>query len=133
MIPATSGFLSVDLEQTPDPSKTYKMNIEEETIRGFCDELEAMKQAIYKILNTERYRYLIYSWNYGVELEELFGEPISYCIPEIERRITEALMQDDRINEVSGFEFATKGKVVSTKFTVSTIFGEVNIEKDVAI
>lgn len=133
MIPATSGFLSIDLEQTPDPSKTYKMNIEAETIRGSCDELEAMKQAIYKILNTERYRYIIYSWNYGVELEELFGEPISYCIPEIERRITEALLQDDRINDVFGFEFATKGKVVSTKFTVSTIFGEANIEKDVAI
>ncbi|MFQ8776837.1 MAG: DUF2634 domain-containing protein [Roseburia sp.] len=27
-----------------------------------------MKQAIYNILNTERYQYIIFSWDYGVEL-----------------------------------------------------------------
>lgn len=133
MIPAKSEFLSVDLDELNQPSKTYKMNIDAETVVGTCDDLDAMKQAIYKILNTERYRYLIYSWNYGVELDELFGEPISYCIPEIERRITDALMNDDRIVGVTDFEFETKGRIVSTTFKVSTTFGEINVEKDVEI
>ncbi len=133
MIPSNSEFLTVDLQELNQPSLTYKLNIDAETVVGMCDDLEAMKQAIYKIINTERYRYLIYSWNYGVELEELFGEPISYCIPEIERRITEALMQDDRIINVYNFEFEHHGRVVSTTFTVETVFGNVEIERDVAI
>lgn len=133
MIPSADNFLSDSIEVTREPSLTYKMNIEEETIVGTCDDLEAMKQAIYKIINTERYQYLIYSWNYGVELAELFGEPVSWCIPEIERRIREALLQDDRIESVTDFEFETNKRVVHTTFIVHTIFGEIEIEKDVMI
>ena len=60
------------------PSKTYVMNIDGERITGtMTDDIEAVKQAIYKILNTERYQYPIYSWNYGVELADLFGKPIA--------------------------------------------------------
>lgn len=33
-----------------------------------------MKQAIYKILQTERFEYLIYSWNYGIELNAVVGK-----------------------------------------------------------
>ena len=36
------------------PSKTYKMDIERERIWGHCDGVEALKQAIYKELNTEK-------------------------------------------------------------------------------
>ena len=56
-----------------------------------------MKQAIYKILNTERYQYVMYSWNYGIETLDLYGEPVSWGCPELESRIREALMTDDRI------------------------------------
>ena len=47
----------------------------------------------------------MYSWDYGVELADLFGEPVSYVCPELERRITEALLQDGRIEGVDGFSF----------------------------
>ena len=88
------------------PTKTYKMTLDDANrISGYTDEQEAMKQAIYKIIRTERYRYIIYDWNYGIELEDLFGMPVSYCVPEIERRVTEALLQNIRINEVNNFEF----------------------------
>lgn len=61
------------------------------------DGREAMEQVIYKILNTERYRYVVYSWNYGIELMDLFGMPADYVCPVLEKRISEALLQDDRI------------------------------------
>ncbi|MEN7878670.1 DUF2634 domain-containing protein, partial [Clostridioides difficile] len=70
--------------------------MEKSKIDGICDDVEALKQTIFLILNTERYQHLIYSWNYGVELNDLIGEPISFVIPELERRIKEALIQDDR-------------------------------------
>ena len=89
-----------------------------------------MKQVVYKILNTERYEHIIYSWNYGVELRDLFGEPVNYVISEIERRIKEALLQDDRITKVNEFEFeVVRRGVVHTKFTVHTIFGDIQEEK----
>lgn len=103
-------------------------------IRGTVDTIEAMKQVVYKILCTERYVYPIYSWNYGIELVDLFGESVTYACPEITRRIEEALLQDERINSVDQFEFDTskKHEVVCT-FSVHTIFGDFQMEKEVSI
>lgn len=132
MIPSVSNSMIANLEVETQPSKNYKMHIQDNIISGTCDGLEAMKQVIYKILNTERYRYPIYSWNYGVELSDLVGEPVSYVCAEAERRITEALTQDDRIDEVSDFKFDINNKheVVCT-FVVHTIFGDVESQKGV--
>ncbi len=134
MIPGVNGFLQEDFEIEEQPSKTYKMYLEQEVINGFTDGLDAMKQTIYMILNTERYQYIIYSWNYGIELDDLFGEPITYVCPELERRITEALTQDERILSVDAFSFDVSVKgVVHVTFTAHTIFGEVDAEKVVNI
>ena len=117
------------------PSKTYVMDIDGDRIVGtMTDEIEAVKQAIYKILNTERYRYPIYSWNYGVELADLFGKPIAYVLPEIPRRIKEALVADDRIIDVTAFELShdKRGNILA-KFKVITIFGNFDAGKAVKI
>lgn len=129
-----SGAISVAMTPT-QPNKTYKMMIDTDRIQGtITDDLEAVKQAIYKIINTERYKFLIYSWNYGIELEDLFGKPIPYVLPEIPRRIKEALTQDDRIKDVLGFDltYNRKGDVLA-KFTVVTVYGNLEIEKVVNV
>lgn len=116
------------------PSHTYAMNDQHNRITGTCDGLEAMRQAIYKILNTERYECPIYSWNYGVECKELYGKPMSYCVPEIERRITEALLQDDRIRKVTDFQFSFPDKnSIHTSFTVLTTKGTIPSERTVRV
>lgn len=132
MIPSTTAFLEQNFELEEQPTHTYKMNLESNLIRGYTDDLEAMKQAIYKILLTERYQYIMYSWNYGIELLDLYGEPVSYVCPELKRRITEALLWDDRIESVSDFEFdISKKGVVHVSFTAHTIFGDVQAEREV--
>lgn len=129
MIPA-NNILSTRLVLETQPSKNYKLDIEHDFISGTCDGSEAMKQVIYKILNTERYQNIIYSWNYGIELQDLFGEPVAYVCSELERRITEALVQDDRIESVDNFEFdIAEKRTVKVSFTVHTIFGEFEEEK----
>lgn len=129
MIP-TTAFLEEDFEIENQPTHTYRMNPGSGFIRGYTDGQEAMKQAIYKILNTERYQYVMYSWDYGIELVDLYGEPVSYVCPELERRITEALTWDERITSVDNFEFniSKKGEILVT-FTAHTIFGDVAAEK----
>ena len=133
MLPAVNDDLQKDFNIEEETSYTYKLNLDESIIAGFVDGLEAMKQAIYLILNIERYEYLIYSWNYGIELNDLYGQPIPFVLPELKRRITEALVQDSRILGVDNFSFETnKGKVHAT-FTVHTIFGDVEAERVVTI
>ena len=133
MIPANQDDLKQNFTFATLPSKTFKMNAND-TIRGTVDQVEALKQAIFLILNTERYEWLIHSWNYGVEFRNLIGKDIDYCIPEIERVIKEALLQDDRITAVQNFEFevTNKNKVLTT-FSVSTIYGDIQIEQGVDV
>ncbi len=133
MLPVVNDDLQKDFEIEEETSHTYKLDLDNSTIAGYVDDLEAMKQAIYLILNIERYEYLIYSWNYGIELNDLYGQPIPFVLPELKRRITEALVQDSRILGVDNFSFETnKGKVHAT-FTVHTIFGDVEAERVVTI
>lgn len=134
MIPSTVGFLAQDFVIEEQPSLTYKMDLNGDSVRGFVDEQEAMKQAIFRILNTERYQYIIYPWWYGIETIDLYGEPVTYVCPELERRITEALLTDTRINSVTDFEFDLEVKgVVHAIFTVNTIYGEIKADKGVNI
>lgn len=127
-----------DFTTTDEPSYTYKMvlpsrDYEPTRIAGMTDEIEAVQQAVYLILNTERYTYPIYSWDYGIELRDLFGKPIPWVYPELERRITEALTWDDRITSVTEFDFDNVKNSVHAKFTVNTIFGSFEAETVVGI
>ena len=133
MIPKNDGLVP-DMEYEEQPSHTFAMNMQKEEVKGYCDDLEAMRQAVFLILSIERYSCSLVSWNYGVELEDLFGMPTTYCIPEIERRITEALLQDDRITKVYNFTFDVPKKgVIHTTFSVDTNVGTVDAEKEVTV
>lgn len=133
MLPKTS-FTESGFEITEQPTMTHRMDREKEYIKGKTDEIEAMKQAVYKILMTERYGSIIYSGNYGIELADLFGQPVSYVCPELERRITEALLWDSRIENVTDFQFdLSKKGVVSVRFKVETAYGTFEEEKNVNV
>ena len=134
MLPDRDNDISTEYEFIESPTKTYAMQLDGDRIRGKTDERKAIEQAIYKILLTERYQYLIYSWNYGIELKDLFGKPIPYCCVELERRIKDALLQDTRITNVYNFEFENpKFETILVRFTADTIFGEIDITKEVRL
>ncbi len=134
MIPALEDDLSEDYEVEMEPSLTWKLNANNGHIRGTVDQTDAVSQAIYCILNTESYDTLVYSWDFGVELKDLYGEPLGYVLPELERRITEALIQDDRIESVGDFQFDTSRKgVVAVSFSVESSVGKVQGETEVDI
>lgn len=123
-----------DIQVVQGPTKTYQVNFEEGKIVGYTDEFDAIRQYIFKTLSTERYQYEIYDWNYGFEISDLYGKPRPFVYSELKRRITEALMQDDRIEGVDSFEFnAPNRDVVFVKFIVHTQFGNINTERQVNI
>lgn len=111
-----------NIEYVKYSGKTYR--IKNNRIFGICDEVEALKQTIYFILNTERYEYLIYPDNYGSELKGIIGMDRDITESEIKRRIKEALIQDDRIENVGEFIFEYEKDSVLVKFTVFSIYSK---------
>jgi hypothetical protein len=85
---------------------------------------------IWMALQTQRYRHLIYSWDYGQEYEDLIGKGYSraYMESEIESMTEEALLVNPYITGLEDFTCEAAGDVVTASFTVTTKFGEVNID-----
>lgn len=133
MIPKTQSDIKNDFEFVTQPDLTFRLDPEPMTIRDKISGINALRQAVYLILNIERYDWLIYSWNYGVELRDLIGKPTDYCVPEIERRVREALTQDDRITAVDNFEFEIGRRKIGVTFRVTSIFGSFTAGKEVSV
>ena len=121
----------LQINESMEPSNTFFIDFEKGRISGFIDEKEAVKQAIMLILNTERYKFLIYSWNYGAELEALIGTHPDIVEDEAERLISEALLQDDRITTVYDFEFSRNRDTLLVNFKVDSIYGDIDVETEV--
>ncbi|MDU4653001.1 DUF2634 domain-containing protein [Sneathia sanguinegens] len=131
MIPENN---TTDIEIVTLSDKTQKLYYKTNDIKGYIDKREAVQQSIVKMLNTERYHYIIYSWDYGLELEDLIGKNMSYVIPEIKRRIIEAIEQDDRVERIYDFKFEKINKEsILVTFIVDTIFGKLEIAKEVSL
>ena len=106
------------------PTRTFYIDKTTRRIVRRTDGIEAITQAVDVILNTERYGYRIYSPRFGSELTGLIGRDYPYVITQIRRRVTEALMMDDRITSVEDFKFTMgDNQDITVKFTVRSIFG----------
>lgn len=130
-------LLLVNIEEYQYGNETYKIKLsntnDNDSIDGFINDLDSVKQAIYLILNTERYMYNIYSWNYGIELVDLIGQPFPFVIAVLPKRIEDALTQDDRIEQIKDFKFTKHKNKLHTTFTVVTNIGEIESELEVVI
>lgn len=124
----TTGLV---LEEARFESRAYKLS--DTRIEGFVDGLEALKQAIYKMLATERYEYPVYSFGYGIAWKELVGGERPYVRAEMKRMIQETLLRDDRIREVDGFGFSFVGDTCQCSFNVSSIYGDIEIRTEVQV
>lgn len=133
MIPEQQVDLT-NLEVVGQPSLTYKLDFERKRISGKIDNEEAIRQLVMKILYTERYAYVIYSSQYGVELDRLIGKDYDFIVSDLERTITEALLADDRILSITDFAVEqTAIDRMSVTFTVNSVVGSVNINTEVII
>ncbi|WP_139992632.1 DUF2634 domain-containing protein [Paenibacillus paridis] len=123
MIPQGARLTENVENEGTETSVTYKLDMINNRIVGKTDSLDAVKQAVFKILQTERFDFFIYSADYGAELQGLVGEAPSFVRSELERRIREALMQDDRISAVTDFQFEVTNDFATIQFTVVSEFG----------
>ena len=119
-------------EADEKPSRTYKLDLDKRRIVGEVDGLEAVNQAIRKAIITPRFKCLIYSNQYGSEVEEMIiskdatPELIEASVPGF---VKDALKPDTRILKVYDFAFKFKGEGAFIFFRADTIFGETEFEE----
>lgn len=91
----------------------------------------ALEVWIYKALKTERFEYLAYSWQYGIELKPFIGKVMGLQerYSELRRVITECLMVNPYIKSIDSFTLAPEnhGELVRVRITLTTVYGEVEI------
>lgn len=108
------------------PSLTFR--ISGDHIQGKVDGIDAVSQAVDLTLSTERFEYPIYSWDRGMETKDLVGASRELVRGDLERRISEALAEDDRITGISDFDISFSGETATATFSVNTIFGRIDRE-----
>ena len=107
------------------PTNTYIIDPVSLQVRGFGDGMEAMRQAVEIIIEVERYKFQIYSPNFGTELSGLIGNDAGFVTSELKRRINDAFFPDNRIIEAKDFNFRlVDTDVLVVSFTASTVYGD---------
>jgi hypothetical protein len=112
------------------PTYTYRLDFEKGRCIGMTDGLDAMKQAIFKVLSTNRFEHLIYSDDYG--FENPVGQDEVFVRAEIPRRIQEALLQDERITSVEDMNMNFTKDSATISFTCHTLYGDVDVLREVS-
>lgn len=129
--------IQIDYDTTSStvyPSQTYTLDFETGQVYASIDDLDSVKQAITKILSTDRYAYEIYDGYYGNELFTLVGKPYEYVVVEIPRVLNEALLRDERILGVVNYTFKRVSvDSIEIEFQVDTIYGRLDINSKAVI
>lgn len=83
-----------------------------------------------KALQTPRFRYEIYTWNYGCETESLIGMPYTEELKQSEaaRYVKECLLTNPYITEVSDIVILFDGDTLKIGCIIETVYGEVKID-----
>lgn len=134
MLPNTENLddLILDFEDdVPQNTQTFAINMTENTMGATIDDLKALSQNIYLMLNIEADQYIIYPYTYGFNTLDLIGKPSYYIAAVIPGRIKETLLSDNRITDVSDFEFIVSKNQMTVKFVVHTIYG--NLEEETVV
>ena len=108
MIPSNRNLIVTQIGQN-EVTRTYKVDSYNKRIVGTTDGQPAIEQAILKNFDTERFAYVIYSKNYGIELEKYIGKDYDFIRSDLQRAIEECLLVDARIYSINNLQFTQEG------------------------
>jgi len=123
-----SWKLRANEKKTP---KEYEIDFKTGQLTGkIVEGLEAIKVWIWLTLQVARYRYHIYTWDYGSEFEDLIGQGYTdeHIEAEAHRMTEDCLLINEHIQSISDFSTNLNGSKLQISFTVNTIYGNLNIE-----
>jgi len=97
---------------------------DESRINGEVDGVSAVRNAIWHIVNTERYSWIGCLSNEGIELEQFIGKSFGYFQTKVESVFQDALLQDNRILRVILVRtWQPQFGMAAVEFEVQSIYG----------
>lgn len=93
------------------------------------DGLQAVKVWIWKALMTEKFRYALYSWQYGSELESYIGKRLTpeYLKTDVRLALEDVLLINEEIRQIRNYTARAEKGTLFISFTAVTDFGEISI------
>lgn len=114
--------------------KEYGIDFKTGQLTGeIVEGIEAIKVWIWNCLHTQRFRYPLYSWNYGADLEQYIGRTVTeeFLNADCEDEIREALQVNPYITGIEDFQATFENGHLSLSFTAVTKFGNTEVDYDV--
>lgn len=93
-------------------------------------ENEAIRTWVYKALKTERFRYKIYSWNFGSEIDSLIGQSYTPNLTKAEciRYIEECLFINPYIKGLANVTVSFREGHLEVSGQLETVYGTTEME-----
>ena len=133
MLPQAGIDLSKGIIFQDQPSLTWIADPVTNRLRGYGDGWEAVRQAVEVILHVERYKWQIYTPNFGTDYDGLLGTDPGYAASELRRRLEDAFLPDNRTLGLEDSQWHFNGVSLTAAFTVRTVFGDVPGSMEVPI
>lgn len=123
--------VTVSTEQQQIVPKEYEIDFETGQLTGrIVEGKEAVKVWIWLALQTPRYRYYIYTWDYGNDFEELIGQGYTeeYILAETQRMTEDCLLVNKYIQGITEFCVDMTGSTLIISFVADTIYGKIEFK-----
>jgi len=125
MLPQSNIDLTNGIVFQDQPSLTWIADPVTNRLRGRGDNWEAVRQAVEVIVNVERFKWQIYTPNFGTDYDGLLGTEPGYAASELRRRLEDAFLPDNRILGIKDYAYTFDGVSLTVAFTAMTVFGDV--------
>ena len=125
MLPQSNIDLSRGVVFQDQPSLTWLADPVTNRLRGRGDNWEAVRQAVEVIVNVERFKWQIYTPNFGTDYGGLLGTDPGYAASELRRRLEDAFLPDNRILGIKDYAYTFRDVSLTVTFTALTVFGDV--------
>lgn len=134
MFPFVDNEEEEEQEQSLYIPKEYGINFETGQLSGkIVEGYDALLVWAWLALQTSRYRYYIYSEDYGQEYEDLIGKSYSQELTdsELERMTEECLTENPYITGIENFSCTKIEEKVTVTFSLITELGDGEVSIDV--
>lgn len=132
-LPEGNGINIQNVVFESQPGLTWWRDPQTNRIVGQADGFKAVAQAVEVMLSVERFRWQIYKPFFGVSWDGLIGLDVGYVAAELQRRVRDAVMIDDRVTGVSNYTYTFDGDNLTAQITVNTVFGPINQSVEVQL
>lgn len=134
MFPFTDNEEEEEQEESLYIPREYGIDFETGQLSGkIVEGYDALLVWVWLALQTPRYRYYIYSENYGQEYEDLIGKSYSTELTdsELERMTEECLTENPYITGIENFSCVKIEEKVTVTFSLITELGDGEVSIDV--